>query len=65
MLLAVVGLGLGACWVGAFQEDMVKAALKIPENLRPVAIVPVGRPAEKPNLPFRRPLEEIVRYETI
>jgi len=64
LLLAVVDLGLGACWVGAFHEDMVIAALKIPENLRPVAIVPVGRPAEKSNLPFRRPLEEIVRYET-
>jgi len=64
LLLAAVDLGLGACWVGAFHEDMVKVALKIPENLRPVAIVPVGRPAEKPNLPFRRPLEEIVHYET-
>ena len=64
LLLAVVDLGLGACWVVAFQEDMVKATLWIPENLRPVAIVPVGRPAEKPNLPFRRPLEEIVHYET-
>jgi len=64
MLLAAIDLGLGACWVGAFQEDMVKATLRIPENLRPIAIIPVGRPAEKPNLPFRRPLEEIVHYET-
>jgi nitroreductase len=50
MLLAAVDLGLGACWV--------------PESLRPVAVVPVGRPAEKPSLPYRRPLGEIVRYET-
>jgi nitroreductase len=64
MLLAAVDLGLGACWVGAFREDMVKAALRIPESLRPVAVVPVGRPAEKPSLPYRRPLGEIVRYET-
>ncbi len=62
LLLAAVDLGLGACWVGAFSEDMVKAALRIPENLRPVAVVPVGRPAEMPSLPRRRALGEIVRY---
>ena len=64
MLLAAVALGLGACWVGAFQEDVVSDVLKVPEGLRPVAIVPVGRPAEKPNPPYKRPLDEVVRYET-
>ena len=64
MLLAAVALGLGACWVGAFQEDMVSAVLEVPEGFRPVAIVPVGRPAEKPNPPYKRSLEEIVHYET-
>ena len=42
MLLAAVALGLGACWVGAFQEDMVRVVLNVPKELRPVAIVPVG-----------------------
>ena len=64
MLLAAVALGLGACWVGAFQEDAVSAVLKVPEGYRPVAIVPVGRPSEKPKTPYKRPLEEIVRHET-
>jgi nitroreductase len=64
MLLAAIDLGLGACWVGAFQEDMVKVILRIPENLRPIAIIPVGRPAEKPNIPYRRPFKEIVHHET-
>lgn len=63
MLLAAVALGLGACWVGAFQEEMVSAVLKVPEGFRPVAIVPIGRPAEKPKTPYKRPLEEIVRHE--
>jgi len=64
MLLAAVALGLGACWVGAFQEDMVSAVIKVPEGFRPVAIVPVGRPAEKPKTSYKRPLEEIVHHET-
>jgi nitroreductase len=64
ILLAAVALGLGACWVGAFQEDMVRIVLGIPKELRPVVIVPVGRPAEKPNPPYKRSLEEIVHRET-
>ena len=63
MLLAVCGLGLGACWVGAFYEDKVKAALNIPNNLRAVAIVPIGHPAERPALIYKRPLEEIVHND--
>jgi nitroreductase len=64
MLLAAVALGLGACWVGAFNEDMVRVVLGVPKELRPVAIVPVGRPAETPDPPFKRSLGEIVFRET-
>ena len=42
MLLAVVALGLGACWVGAFAEDEVAQILKLPAGVRPLAIVPIG-----------------------
>lgn len=48
MLLTAVDLGLGACWVGAFDEGAVSAALDLPKHLRPVAIVPVGTPDEQP-----------------
>lgn len=64
MLLAACALGLGACWVGAFNEDEVRRALKIPRGLRPVAIVPTGHPAEKPSPPHKRALREIVHYES-
>jgi nitroreductase len=64
LLLGAVALGLGTCWVGAFQEDMVRVVLGVPKGLRPVAIIPIGRPAEKPNPPYKRPLEEVVRRET-
>ncbi len=63
MLLAACALGFGTCWVGAFQEDEAKKALNLPRSIRPVAIVPVGHPAEKPEPPHKRPLNEIVHFE--
>jgi nitroreductase len=53
MMLAAYELGLGTVWVGAFREKEVAAALSLPGNLRPVAIVPVGRPARIPKPPPR------------
>lgn len=64
MLLAAYALGLGACWVGAFYEDEVRRILKIPRGLRPVAIIPIGHPAEKPSPPNKRALKEMVHYES-
>lgn len=63
MLLAICALGLGACWVGAFNEEEVKRILRIPRGLRPVAIIPIGHPAEKPSPPRKRTLKEIIHYE--
>ena len=62
--LAAYSLGLGTCWVGSFREDEVTEILQIPEGIRPVAIIPVGYPAESPAPPNRRSLSRIVHYET-
>ncbi|MCS7115471.1 MAG: nitroreductase family protein [Nitrososphaerota archaeon] len=62
--LAAYSMGLGTCWVGAFMEDEVKKILKLPAGIRPVAIIPVGYPAESPLPTIRRPLRQIVHYET-
>jgi len=48
MLLAATALGLGACWVGAFDEEDVKSILRLPDFIRPIAIITVGYPAEEP-----------------
>jgi nitroreductase len=45
ILLGVVALGLGSCWVGAFDESEAAKALDLPPSLRPVAILPIGMPA--------------------
>ncbi len=60
ILLAVTALGLGACWVGAFDERAASRALDLPSDLRPVAIVPIGFPAAAPRRTSRRGLQEVV-----
>jgi nitroreductase len=45
LTLAAVAEGLGTCWIGAFQEKLVKKLLGIPENLALIALMPLGYPA--------------------
>jgi nitroreductase len=62
--LAAYALGYASCWVGAFDEDAVAEIIKAPSGVRPLAIVPIGRPAERPSAPPRRRLEEMVHEDT-
>ena len=64
LLLAAHALGLGACWVGAFDEEEVATILQLPKGMRPVAIVPVGYPAESPPPRPRRSVHEITHFES-
>jgi len=62
ILLAAVALGLGSCWVGAFDEGEAARVLGLPDNHRPVAILPIGKPAEAPGRRPRQALGEVVTY---
>jgi len=62
--LAAYHFRLGTCWVGAFREEEARKILKLPYGIRPVAIIPVGYPAEAPSPRSRRPIRQIVHYET-
>lgn len=62
--LAASNLGLGSVWVGGFDEGEVRKACRASEDLRPVAIIPIGYPAEKPEKTPRRNLKDLVHYET-
>ena len=63
ILLTAYSLGLGTCWVGAFNENEAKKALKTPNGIRPVAMIPVGYPNRTPSQRDRRPLNQIVHHE--
>ncbi len=56
ILLRATELGLGACWVGAFDEDQAKVALKCTgeDDIIPVAMIPIGYPEDLPEAPPRR-----------
>ena len=63
MLLAAVDLGLGSCWVGAFDEGQAAVVLSLPAQHRPVAMLPIGRPAGQPaRSPERRPLDAVATF---
>lgn len=62
ILLAADALGLGTCWVGAFNEEEVSGVLDLPGDTRPVAIIPVGYPAQESSPPPRRPVEDVVYW---
>jgi len=64
MLLAAHALGFATCWVGAFNEEEARRVLKIPDGVRAVAMIPLGHPAQKPRVRLRRPLNEVIHYET-
>ncbi len=59
LMLTAYSLGLGTCWVGAFDEEEVRRVLRIPDHVRPVAIITVGYPSETPKS-GRRELKDIV-----
>jgi nitroreductase len=47
-------LGLGSCWIGAFNEDDLKDVLQLPAKLMPVAMITIGYTKENPAMPKRR-----------
>ncbi|MBC8358422.1 MAG: nitroreductase family protein [Candidatus Aminicenantes bacterium] len=55
--------GLGTCWIGSFEEQEVKAILNVPDNVRVMALTPLGYPAEEPSYRGRKRLDEIVTYD--
>jgi nitroreductase len=64
MILVSAELGLGTCWIGAFDEKATKKALSIPDEIRVVAMAPLGYPAEeKYPAVDRKPLEKMVHYD--
>lgn len=66
MMLQATELGLGSCWVGLFDEKIIRETLDLPDNYVPVALLPLGyaadgaTPSERHH--ERKPLAETVKY---
>ena len=63
MILQAQELGLGTCWIGAFDESGVKEILDIPDDIRVVAMTPLGYPSQDPAARPRKEVEQIVCFD--
>ena len=64
LALAAAAEGLGTCWIGSFDEALVKQILGIPAEVRVVQLMPLGYPVDpSPVVKSRLSLEKILHYE--
>lgn len=74
MMLAAWEMGIGCCWLGAFNDKKVQEILGVPEKVKVVALSPFGYPKDKDSLyakaiktfagsKKRKDLEKIVHWE--
>ena len=59
IVLTATALGLSTNWVASFDDERMKDILGLPDNLRPVAIVAVGYPAEETEEIARHSFEDV------
>jgi nitroreductase len=63
MALTAWDLGIGSCWIGAYNEEKGKELLDVPGNLRVVSLLTLGYPDQRAGPKCRKTLEKIVHYE--
>ena len=70
MVLAATAEGLGSCWIGDFDEKVIRELLRVPEKYSVVCLLALGYPKEKMELAAkllgtrsRKRIESIVSYE--
>jgi nitroreductase len=63
LILAATNLGLGTCWIAAFNVEAARSVLQLPPEAEPVVFTPLGYPADLPGPRIRKPLADLVRYE--
>lgn len=60
MILAATDEGLGTCWVGWFEREVVRSLLNIPAGWEIPIMVPIGYADEAPPVRPRKPINKIV-----
>ena len=63
LILAAANLGLGTCWIGAFDPKATREVRGLPDGVEPIVFTPLGYPADQPRPKKRKALSELVRYE--
>lgn len=63
IILAATALGLGTCWVGAFNPKAACEFLGLDSRMEPVAFTPIGYPADGEFKKTRKSMDELVIYK--
>ena len=63
LVLSATDLGLGTCWVAAFDPAVAREVLGLPDDVEPLLFTPLGYPADEPRAKQRRQLGDLVHYE--
>jgi nitroreductase len=63
IILAATELGVGTCWIGAFDPDAAREVLNLPLHVVPIAFTPLGYAADDPRDKQRKDLSDIVKYD--
>ena len=63
ILLTATNEGLGASFVGAFNDEKVSEILGLPEHVRPIGIIALGYSDEKPTRLERIQKDRLIHYE--
>ncbi len=63
LILAAADLGLGTCWIAAFNPKASREILGLPLDVEPIAFTPLGYPADEPKKKKRKDLSDLVRFE--
>ncbi|MGH9986622.1 MAG: nitroreductase family protein [Nitrososphaeraceae archaeon] len=63
ILLSAVNEGIGASFVGAFEDNEVKKILRLPVQVKPLGIIALGYSAETPEKLGRIGLNNLIHYE--
>ncbi len=61
--LAAADKGLGTCWVGAFDQEKLGAALGVPKGMVVTVCMTLGFPDEAPEARTRKNMNELVHWE--
>src|SRR3989344_9669689 len=63
MLLTAHSLGLGSCWVGAFDEEEIRRICNLPEHVNVQGIITIGYADENPQAPPKYRIEHVMFFE--
>jgi len=63
LILAATALGLGTCWIAAFDPAAAREVFGLPGDVEPIAFTPLGWPDKAAANTDRRPLDDLVKRE--